>query len=102
MPCSTGSISRPKVQGRAFTAQPGYAAASTTASTRGNPAQVRNSKYDLYSMKVFSESSDAIGAGVASTTLGKSFRSSNFKRWDGTKRTTTNWDFVRRVRSFGK
>ena len=93
MPCSTNSMSRPKARGRAVTAQPGY----VSASTRGISGQGRNSKHDIYSMKVFSESSDAIGTGIASTTLGKSFRSSNFKRWDGTRRTTTNWDFVRRV-----
>ena len=70
-------------------------------SSRGRHA-FNGSKTDLFSKgssKATINLADANGA--TTRMLGSSFRPHGVRRWDGNKRTTTDWDCLRRVSQFG-
>ena len=68
-------------------------------SSSGGSSRSRTSKLDLYSKVALSTSLERLQSapGSSHSLAGSSFQISKVKRWDGTRRTTTNWDNLRRV-----
>ena len=67
--------------------------------TSSNGKAIRGSRNTgLFTRDTFVESTGRVDRDAAMK-LGKSFRPSGVRRWDGNERTTTNWDFLKRVRS---
>lgn len=65
-------------------------------------SSLRGSKLDVYSRNSFNQSADNLInirrlSGVVGLPAGKTAQTSEVKRWDGNRRTTTAWDCLRRV-----
>ncbi|MCJ1350382.1 MAG: hypothetical protein MMC33_000363 [Icmadophila ericetorum] len=67
----------------------------------GSIGSLRGSKVDVYSRNSFNQSADNLTntrrwSGVVGLPPGKTAQTSEVKRWDGNRRTTTAWDCLRR------
>ena len=89
---------KPNMQRRSSFGHDGSARPSIAGSRSSSQGSLGtlSSKVDLYSLSSWSKSSHQLHG--ATSMIGSSFRGTSTKRWDGNRRTTTNWDSLRRVR----
>ena len=90
---STADGQQPR-KGNLSKSTPGSRSSSPSASSR------RVQKLNSYLSKIASKSAENLSrAAESSDESMELLRKTNIRRWDGTRRTTTNWDSIRRVSS---
>ena len=98
MPHFKGKTSVPENLSRQCPSREGsrslYSTPSSRSSSRGSSGH-SGLRSNVYSQ--FNTSSDRLRRTPAAT--GRTSQSSEVRRWDGTRRTTTSWDYLRKVRN---